>query len=158
MQAVVDDKDYELKAVKTGKVVKKVKARDLFRQINEAAWECAEPGLQFDTTANKWNTTPLAGRINGSNPFSEYMSFDNSACNVASINLLKYLKNDNTFDVEAFRHTVELMFTAQEILVGYSEYPTESITKNTRAYRQLGLGYANLGALLMAQGLAYDFW
>lgn len=156
MQAVLDNKSYALKAVKTGKVVKTVKARDLFRQINEAAWECADPGMQFDTTANKWHTTPVAGRINGSNPCSEYMSLDNSACNLSSINLLKYLRDDDTFDVEAFKHTVELMFTAQEILVGYSSYPTENITKTARAYRQLGLGYANLGALLMAQGLPYD--
>ena len=156
MQAVLDDKDYNLKAVKTGKVVRTIKARDLFRQINEAAWECADPGMQFDTTVNKWHTTPNAGRINGSNPCSEYMHLDNSACNLSSINLLKYLKDDDTFDVEAFKHTVELMFTAQEILVGYSSYPTENITKTARAYRQLGLGYANLGALLMAQGLPYD--
>ncbi len=156
MQAVEDDADYELRAVKTGKVVKTLKARDLFRQIAEAAWECADPGMQFDTTINKWHTTPNAGRINGSNPCSEYMHLDNSACNLASINLLKYLKDDGTFDIEAFRHTVEVIFTAQEILVGYSEYPTESIGKNAKAYRELGLGYANLGALLMAQGLPYD--
>src|SRR5579885_546531 len=113
--------------------------------------------MQFDTTINKWHTTPNAGRINASNPCSEYMHLDNSACNLASINLLKYLKDDNTsFDIEAFKHTVELIFTAQEILVGYSEYPTENITKNARAYRELGLGYANLGAMLMAQGLPYD--
>ena len=156
MQAVLDNKDYDLKAVKTGKTVRTIKARDLFRQINEAAWECADPGMQFDTTVNKWHTTPNVGRINGSNPCSEYMHLDNSACNLSSINLLKYLKEDDTFDVEAFKHTVELMFTAQEILVGYSSYPTENITKTARAYRQLGLGYANLGALLMAQGLPYD--
>lgn len=156
MQAVVDGKKWDLKAVKNGKSVKTVKARDLFRQFAEAAWECADPGMQFDTTINHWHTTPNAGRINGSNPCSEYMHLDNSACNLASINLLKYLREDNTFDVEAFRHTVELIFTAQEILVGYSEYPTESITKNAKAYRELGIGYANLGALLMAQGLPYD--
>ena len=156
MQAVIDDKDWQLKAVTTGKPVKTVKARDLFRQISKAAWECADPGMQFDTTINKWHTTPNAGRINGSNPCSEYMHLDNSACNLASINLLKYLKEDDTFDIEAYRHTVELIFTAQEILVGYSEYPTENINKNARAYRELGIGYANLGALLMAQGLPYD--
>lgn len=156
MEAVVANKDWQLKAVKTGETVKTVKARDLFRQINEAAWECADPGMQFDTTINKWHTAPNAGRINGSNPCSEYMHLDNSACNLASINLLKYLNEDATFDIEAFRHTVEVMFTAQEILVGYSEYPTESITKNAKAYRELGLGYANLGAMLMAQGLPYD--
>ena len=157
MRAVENDEDYELKGVKTGKVVRTIKARDLFRQIAEAAWECADPGMQFDTTINKWNTAANTGRINASNPCSEYMHLDNSACNLASINLLKYLKDDNrSFDIEAFKHTVELVFTAQEILVGYSEYPTESITKNAKAFRELGLGYANLGALLMAQGLPYD--
>ncbi len=156
MQAVLDDKDWDLKAVTTGKSVKKVKARHIFRQIAEAAWECADPGLQFDTTINRWHTTPVAGRINGSNPCSEYMHIDNSACNLASINLLKFLSDEGVFDIEAFKHTVEIVFMAQEILVGYSEYPTDKIAKNTRAYRQLGLGYANLGALLMAQGLPYD--
>ncbi|MBI5357872.1 vitamin B12-dependent ribonucleotide reductase [Candidatus Saccharibacteria bacterium] len=156
MQAVEDDADWELKAVTDGTTVKTVKARELFREFAKAAWECADPGMQFDTTINHWHTTPNAGRINGSNPCSEYMHLDNSACNLASINLLKYLNEDGTFDIEAFKHTVELMFTAQEILVGYSSYPTKSITKNARAYRELGLGYANLGALLMAQGLPYD--
>jgi len=156
MQAVQDDDDWDLRAVTTGKSIKKVKARDLFRQFSEAAWECADPGMQFDTTINKWHTTPLAGRINGSNPCSEYMHLDNSACNLASINLLKFLKEDNTFDIKAFMHTTELIFTAQEILVGYSEYPTESIGKTAKAYRELGIGYANIGALLMALGLPYD--
>ncbi|MCA9327237.1 vitamin B12-dependent ribonucleotide reductase, partial [Candidatus Saccharibacteria bacterium] len=156
MQAVVDDKDWGLKAVKTGKTVRTVKARDIFRQFAEAAWECADPGMQFDTVINKWHTTPNAGRINGSNPCSEYMHLDNSACNLASLNLLKYLNDDFSFDIESFKHTVELIFTAQEILVGYSGYPTDRITKNAKAYRELGIGYANLGALLMAQGLPYD--
>jgi len=156
MQAVVDDADWDLRAVKDGRSVKTMKARDLFRQFNEATWECADPGIQFDTTINKWHTSPNAGPINGSNPCSEYMHLDNSACNLASVNLLKYLNNDNTFDIEAFKHTVEVVFTAQEILIGYSSYPTESIAKNARAYRELGMGYANLGALLMAQGLPYD--
>jgi ribonucleoside-diphosphate reductase alpha chain len=156
MQAVINDDDWDLRAVTTGKSVKRMKARTLFRQFAEAAWECADPGMQFDTTVNRWHTAPNAGRINGSNPCSEYMHLDNSACNLASLNLLKYLKEDNTFDVEAFKHTVELIFTAQEILVGYSSYPTESITKNAKAYRELGIGYANLGGLLMAQGLPYD--
>lgn len=156
MKAVENDADWDLKAVKTGKTVKTVKARALFRQLSEATWECADPGMQFDTTINKWHTTPNAGRINASNPCSEYMHLDNSACNLASINLLKYLKDDHSFDIEAFKHTIELIYTAQEILVGYSEYPTERITKNAKAYRELGLGYANLGALLMAQGLPYD--
>lgn len=156
MQAVVDNKDWDLKAVKDGKTIRTVKARDLFHQFAQAAWECADPGMQFDTVINKWHTTPNAGRINGSNPCSEYMHLDNSACNLASINLLKYLNDDFSFDVESFKHTVELIFTAQEILVGYSVYPTERITKNAKAYRELGIGYANLGALLMAQGLPYD--
>ncbi len=156
MQAVVEDKDWDLLEVVSGKVAKTIKARDLFRQIAEAAHECADPGMQFDTTINKWHTVPNAGRINASNPCSEYMHLDNSACNLASINLLEYLKDDNSFDIEAFKHTVELVITAQEILVGYSEYPTGKITKTARAFRELGLGYANLGALLMAQGLPYD--
>ncbi len=156
MQAVQSDDDWDLVEVSTGKVVKTMKARDLFRQISEAAWECADPGMQFDTTVNRWHTTPNAGRIEGSNPCSEYMHLNNSACNLASINLLKYLKSDNTFDIAAFKHTCELIFTSQEILVGYSSYPTDKITKNARAYRELGIGYANLGALLMAQGLPYD--
>jgi ribonucleoside-diphosphate reductase alpha chain len=156
MQAVQDDANWDLKAVSSGKTVKTVKARELFRQFAEAAWECADPGMQFDTIINKWHTTPKAGRINGSNPCSEYMHLDNSACNLASINLLKYLNEDGSFDIKSFIHTVELVFTAQEILVGYSEYPTENITKNAKAYRELGMGYANLGAMLMAQGLPYD--
>ena len=156
MQAVQNDDDWDLRAVTTGKSIKKIKARDLFRQFSEAAWECADPGMQFDTTINKWHTTPVAGRINGSNPCSEYMHLDNSACNLASINLLKYLRDDDTFDIKAFIHTTELIFTAQEILVGYSSYPTKSIHKNAKAYRELGIGYANLGALLMALGLPYD--
>lgn len=156
MQAVVDDKDWDLKTVTSGKTVRTVKARDLMRQFAEAAWECADPGMQFDTIINHWHTTPNAGRINGSNPCSEYMHLDNSACNLASINLLKYLNDDFSFQIEEFKHTVELVFTAQEILVGYSEYPTEKIGKNAKAYRELGIGYANLGALLMAMGLPYD--
>jgi len=156
MQAVENDADWSLRAVTTGQPTRTLKARTLWRQIAEAAWKCADPGLQFDTTINKWHTTPVAGRINGSNPCSEYMHLDNSACNLASINLLKYLNDDFSFDIEAFKHTVELIFTAQEILVGYSEYPTPRITKTAKAYRELGIGYANLGALLMAQGLPYD--
>jgi ribonucleoside-diphosphate reductase alpha chain len=156
MEAVEKGEKWNLRAVTNGRSVETVEARDIFRQIAEAAWECADPGMQFDTTINKWHTTPIAGRINGSNPCSEYMHLDNSACNLSSINLLKYLNDDFSFDIESFKHTVELMFTAQEILVGYSEYPTQNITKNAKAYRELGLGYANLGALLMAQGLPYD--
>ncbi|HET6924488.1 MAG TPA: vitamin B12-dependent ribonucleotide reductase, partial [Candidatus Saccharimonadales bacterium] len=156
MKAVENDDTWDLKAVTNGKTIKTVKARELFRQFAEAAWECADPGMQFDTVINKWHTTPNAGRINGSNPCSEYMHLDNSACNLASLNLLKFLNDDGSFDIKSFIHTVELIFTAQEILVGYSEYPTENITKNAKAYRELGIGYANLGALLMAKGLPYD--
>jgi ribonucleoside-diphosphate reductase alpha chain len=156
MEAVLNDDNWDLKAVTTGKTVKTVKARQLFRQISEAAWECADPGMQFDTIINRWHTAKNTGRINASNPCSEYMHLDNSACNLASLNLLKFLGDDNSFDIKAFIHTVELIFTAQEILVGYSEYPTESIAKTARAFRELGIGYANLGALLMAQGLPYD--
>ena len=156
MQAVVDDADWSLVGVVTGQVIKTMKARDMWRQIAEAAWECADPGLQFDTTINRWHTAATTDRINGSNPCSEYMHIDNSACNLASINLLKYLDADGTFDVDAYRHTVEVVFTAQEILVGRADYPTEPIAENSRRFRQLGLGYANLGALLMALGYAYD--
>ena len=156
MKAVEEDKDWDLVGVKDKKVYKTVKARDLWRQVAQAAWECADPGVQFDTTINDWHTTPKAGRIQGSNPCSEYMHLDNSACNLASINLLKFLNDDFTYDIEGFKHTVEVIFLAQEILVGYSEYPTEAIDKTAKAYRELGIGYANLGALLMAQGLPYD--
>lgn len=156
MQAVVDDADWELKAVTTGEVVRTVKARDLMRQIAQAAWECADPGMQFDTTINRWHTAAATGRINGSNPCSEYMHLDNSACNLASLNLLKFLNEDDTFDIEGYKHAVEIMFTGQEILVGRADYPTGSIGDTSRRFRQLGLGYANLGALLMALGLAYD--
>jgi ribonucleoside-diphosphate reductase alpha chain len=156
MQAVLEDRDWQLKSVTTGEVARTVKARELMRQISEATWECADPGMQFDTTINRWHTAPNTGRINASNPCSEYMHLDNSACNLASINLLKYLDDADEFDVEAFEHTVEVVFTAQEILVGNADYPTEKIAETSRAFRQLGLGYANLGALLMARGLPYD--
>jgi ribonucleoside-diphosphate reductase alpha chain len=156
MRAVVDDKDWELKSVTTGDTIKTVRARDLMRQISEAAWGCADPGMQFDTTINRWHTAATTGRINASNPCSEYMHLDNSACNLASINLLKYLDEDGNFDIEGYEHTIEVMFTAQEILVGNADYPTPSIAETSRRFRQLGLGYANLGALLMAEGLPYD--
>lgn len=156
MRAVEADRDWQLRGVKDGKVYKTVKARQLFRQIAEAAWESADPGMQFDTTINDWHTTPKAGRINGSNPCSEYMHLDNSACNLASLNLLKFLREDGSYDIAAYKHTVDIIFLAQEILVGYSEYPTDPIDKNTRRFRQLGMGYANLGATLMAKGLPYD--
>src|ERR671910_2949353 len=156
MQAVVDDGDWSLREVTTGKVVRTVKARDLFRQLCQASWECADPGMQFDTTINHWHTAANTGRINGSNPCSEYMHLDDSACNLASINLLKFLNDDESFDVDGFQHAVEVMFTGQEILVGRADYPTEGIADTSRRFRQLGLGYANLGALLMALGLPYD--
>jgi ribonucleoside-diphosphate reductase alpha chain len=156
MQAVLNDTDWDLKAVKDGSTVRTVRARDLWRELATASWECADPGLQFDTTINKWHTAHATGRINGSNPCSEYMHLDNSACNLASINLLHYLDEDGNFDVDAYMHTVEVMFTAQEILVGRADYPTEKIGETSRQFRQLGIGYANLGALLMALGLPYD--
>ena len=156
MEAVREDADWALVGVTSGDVLRTIRARDLWRQIAQAAWECADPGLQFDTTINRWHTAATTGRINGSNPCSEYVHLDNSACNLASINLLRYLDTDDHFDVDAFRHTVEVVFTAQEILVGRADYPTAQIGDTTRAFRQLGLGYANLGALLMALGLPYD--
>jgi ribonucleoside-diphosphate reductase alpha chain len=156
MQAVVDNGDWSLREVTTGAVYRTVEARELFRQIAQAAWECADPGMQFDTTINHWHTAANTGRINGSNPCSEYMHLDDSACNLASLNLLKFLADDESFDVEGFRHAVEIMFTGQEILVGRADYPTEAIADTSRRFRQLGLGYANLGALLMALGLPYD--
>ncbi len=156
MQAVLDDREWHLRAVTTGDTVRTVRARDLFRQIAHATWECADPGMQFDTTINRWHTASNTGRINASNPCSEYMHLDNSACNLASLNLLKFLRDDGTFDVEGFKQAVEVVFTAQEILVGNADYPTEKIADTSRRFRQLGLGYANLGALLMALGLPYD--
>jgi len=156
MRAFEHDQDWKLKAVTTGETVDTVRARELMRQISEAAWECADPGMQYDTTINEWHTCPATGRINGSNPCSEYMHLDNSACNLASLNLMKFLNDDGSFDVASFKHAVEVVFTAQEIVVGESDYPTEKIAENARAFRQIGLGYANLGALLMARGLPYD--
>jgi ribonucleoside-diphosphate reductase alpha chain len=156
MQAVVDDGDWTLHAVKSGEPTKTMKARELMRQISESAWECADPGMQFDTTINRWHTASNTGRINASNPCSEYMHLDNSACNLASINLLKYLDADDNFDVDGYKHTIEVVFTAQEIIVGNADYPTEKIAETSRAFRQLGLGFANLGAMLMALGLPYD--
>ncbi len=156
MQAVVADDDWHLRAVTTGEIVKTVKARDIMRQISKATWECADPGMQFDTTINRWHTASVTGRINGSNPCSEYMHLDNSACNLASLNLLKFLGDDDRFDVEGYEAAIACVFTAQEILVGNADYPTEPIAETSRRFRQLGIGYANLGALLMALGLPYD--
>jgi ribonucleoside-diphosphate reductase alpha chain len=156
MRAFEQDQDWKLKAITSGETVETTRARDLMRDVAQAAWECADPGMQYDTTINEWHTCPATGRINGSNPCSEYMHLDNSACNLASLNLMKFIDDEGNFEVADFKHAVEIVFTAQEILVGESSYPTEQIGINARAYRQLGLGYANLGALLMARGLPYD--
>jgi ribonucleoside-diphosphate reductase alpha chain len=156
MQAFENDADWRLKAVTTGETIETVRARELMREVAQAAWECADPGMQYDTTINEWHTCPASGRINGSNPCSEYMHLDNSACNLASLNLMTFLDAEGTFDIASFRHAVEIVFTAQEIVVGESDYPTPKIGENARAYRQLGLGYANLGSVLMARGVPYD--
>ena len=156
MDAVEGDADWNLTARIDGSVVETMKARKLLHDIAEAAWRCADPGVQYDTTINSWHTLPNSGRINASNPCSEYMSIDDSACNLASLNLMKFRREDGELDVEAVEHAVDVVFLAQEILVGNSSYPTPEIERNAKAYRQLGLGYANLGALLMARGLPYD--
>jgi len=157
MRAVEEDGEWRLIARTTGEPVgEPVRARELMREIAEAAWRCADPGMQYDTTINRWHTCPNSGRINASNPCSEYMHVDNSACNLASLNLMKFRRADGTFDVESFEHAVDVMLLAQEILVSPSSYPTEEITVNARAFRQLGLGYANLGAYLMSNGMPYD--
>jgi ribonucleoside-diphosphate reductase alpha chain len=156
MQAFENDADWRLKAVKTDEAIETVRARELMREIAQAAWECADPGMQYDTTINEWHTCPASGRINGSNPCSEYMHLDNSACNLASLNLMTFLDAEGSFDVAAFRRAVDIMLTAQEMVVSDSDYPTKKIGDNARAYRQLGLGYANLGSVLMARGLPYD--
>src|SRR6184192_229066 len=156
MEAAEAGSDWNLTARTDGTVVATVPARKLLRDMAEAAWQCADPGLQYDTTINKWHTLPNTSRINASNPCSEYMSIDDSACNLASLNLMKFRREDGELDVEAFEHAVDTVFLAQEIAVGYSSYPTPEIERNAKAYRQLGLGYANLGALLMSRGLPYD--
>jgi ribonucleoside-diphosphate reductase alpha chain len=157
MQAVEDDGDWRLLARTTGEPIgEPISARELMREIAEAAHRCADPGVQYDTTINRWHTSPNSGRINASNPCSEYMHVDNSACNLASLNLMKLRRADGTFDVESFEHAVDVMLLAQEIVVGPSSYPTEEIGDNARAFRQLGLGYANLGAYLMSNGTPYD--
>jgi ribonucleoside-diphosphate reductase alpha chain len=155
MYAVVRDVDFSTKTVTDGSVVKTYKAKELLRKISEATWHCGDPGMQYDTTVNRWHTSKNTARINASNPCSEYMFLDDSACNLASLNLLKFAPN-GTFDVEAYRHAVDVLITAQEILVDNAGYPTEQIMRNSHDYRPLGLGYANLGALLMAAGLPYD--
>ncbi len=156
MEAAAAGEDWNLTARTDGSVVKTIPARDLLRQAAEAAWRCADPGVQYDTTINKWHTSPNSGRINASNPCSEYMHLDDSACNLASLNLMKFRREDGELDVQAFEHAVDTVYLAQEIIVGYSSYPTPEIERNAKAYRELGLGYANLGALLMARGLPYD--
>ncbi|HEX2707529.1 MAG TPA: vitamin B12-dependent ribonucleotide reductase, partial [Solirubrobacterales bacterium] len=156
MEAVEAGEDWHLTARVTGESVKTLDARDLMNQIAEAAWRCADPGVQYDTIINRWHTCPESGRINASNPCSEYMHVDDSACNLASLNLMKFRREDGSFNVEDFEHAVDIVFLAQEIVVGFSSYPTEEITANAFAFRQLGLGYANLGALLMSDGLPYD--
>jgi ribonucleoside-diphosphate reductase alpha chain len=156
MKAAEAGEEWHTRARVDGRVMDTYEARDLLGQIAEAAWRCADPGVQYDTTINDWHTCPASGRINASNPCSEYMHVDDSACNLASINLLKFRKPDGTFDAEKFAHVVDVVLLAQEIVVGPSSYPTEEIGSNARAFRQLGLGYANLGALLMANGLPYD--
>ena len=156
MHAVENDEEWHLTARVTGEPVETLPARELMREIAEAAWRCADPGVQYDTTINQWHTSPNSGRINASNPCSEYMHVDDSACNLASLNLMKFRRPDGTLDVKRFNHAVDIVFLAQEIVVGPSSYPTKEIGENARAFRQLGLGYANLGAYLMANGMPYD--
>jgi ribonucleoside-diphosphate reductase alpha chain len=156
MEAVTEGKEWALTARTDGTVVETTDARALLRDIAAAAWECADPGVQYDTTINAWHTSPNTGRINASNPCSEYMHIDDSACNLASLNLMKFRREDGELDVEMLEHAVDVVFLAQEIIVGYSSYPTPEIGRNAKRFRQLGLGYANLGALLMARGLPYD--
>jgi ribonucleoside-diphosphate reductase alpha chain len=156
MEAVLEDREWHTRNVLDGRVAETYRARDIMRRIAEAAHFCGDPGLQFDTTINDWHTCPNTGRINASNPCSEYMHLDDSACNLASLNLMKFVDDGGKFDVDGFRHAVDVVITAQDIVVDNSSYPTEQITETAKTYRELGLGYANLGALLMAQGLAYD--
>ena len=156
MSAVEHETDFGLRGRKTGEVIESVDSKALFRRMSEAAWACADPGIQYDDTINDWHTNPETGRITASNPCSEYMSLDNSSCNLASLNLMKFLKEDGTFDAETFRRAVEFVITAMDISICFADFPTEAIGQTTRDYRQLGIGYANLGALLMAVGLPYD--
>ncbi|HET6399695.1 MAG TPA: vitamin B12-dependent ribonucleotide reductase [Candidatus Thermoplasmatota archaeon] len=156
MQAVKDDGEWKTYTRMDGKVHRVYKARELWDQVAYAAWACADPGVQYDTTINTWHTCKATDRIYGSNPCSEYMFLDDTACNLASLNLMKFLKEDGTFDLEAYRHAIRVFFVAQEILVSYSSYPTRDIAHNSEMYRPLGLGYANLGTLLMVTGLPYD--
>ncbi|WP_432705344.1 vitamin B12-dependent ribonucleotide reductase [Actinorhabdospora filicis] len=156
MAAVQNGTDFPLRGRLDGAEIERVDAKDLFRKLATAAWECADPGIQYDGTINDWHTNPETGRITASNPCSEYMSLDNSSCNLASLNLMKFLRDDDSFDVAKFVKAVEFVITAMEISISFADFPTEKIGETTRAYRQLGIGYANLGALLMASGMAYD--
>ena len=156
MRAVEDDMPFDLLARRTGEIVETVDAKQLFRKMAQAAWECADPGIQYDGMINDWHTCPESGRITASNPCSEYIHLDNSSCNLASINLLKFLREDDTFDAARFEKMSELIITAMDISISFADFPTEKIGETTRAFRQLGIGYANLGALLMATGHAYD--
>jgi ribonucleoside-diphosphate reductase alpha chain len=156
MRAYESGSEFGLKARSTGEVIETTDARGLFRKMAEAAWACADPGIQYDDTINDWHTNPETGRINASNPCSEYMSLDNSSCNLASLNLMKFLKSDGSFDAKTFGKAAEMIITAMDISICFADFPTQAIGETTRAYRQLGIGYANLGALLMASGLAYD--
>ncbi|MEV7780776.1 vitamin B12-dependent ribonucleotide reductase [Kitasatospora sp. NPDC088351] len=156
MTAVENGTEFGLRARMTGEVIETVDAKKLFRKMAEAAWACADPGIQYDSTINHWHTCPESGRINASNPCSEYMHLDNSSCNLASLNLMKFLREDDSFDAVTFAKVVELVITAMDISICFADFPTEKIGETTRAYRQLGIGYANLGALLMATGHAYD--
>src|SRR3984885_13790668 len=156
MQAVEDDRDWWTRNVNDGNPVDKFSARELLHRMAESAWQCGDPGMQYDTTVNRWHTCKGTARINASNPCSEYMFLDDTACNLASLNLMKYLNANGSFDVEAFRHAVDITITAQEILVDNASYPTPRIAENSHKFRPLGLGYANLGALLMSMALPYD--
>jgi ribonucleoside-diphosphate reductase alpha chain len=156
MRAVEDGTEFGLTARNTGEVIETIDAKDLFGKMAQAAWECADPGIQYDDTINDWHTNPETGRITASNPCSEYMSLDNSSCNLASLNLMKFLRDDDTFDGETYQKVVELVITAMDISICFADFPTEPIAQVTRDYRQLGVGYANLGALLMATGHGYD--
>ena len=156
MEAVIQDQSWDTKARTDGSIIDTYKARDLWKQVAEASWSCADPGLQFDTTINRWHTCPESGAIRASNPCSEFMFLDDSACNLSSMNLLKFLSEDGSFDLSAYRHTIRVLLIAQEILVDHSSYPTKKIAEYSHAFRPLGLGYANLGALFMVKGLPYD--
>ncbi len=156
MEKVINDENWDLKAITTGEALETIRARELLEWCADAAWHSADPGMQYDTIINKWHTCPNTGRINASNPCSEYMHLDNSACNLASLNLLRFLKEDGAFDVELFKKAVDIIILAQDMLIDNSSYPTEKIGETARNFRELGLGFANLGALLMAQGLPYD--